>query len=578
MNRQSLFALATATALLSVPFQMPAIASISVMPASLSGTYLAGRSAGRLKDLEAAKTYVANALRLDPDNITLVERLFQLDISSGDIPAAEELADRVVTFNSEHRLARTVLGLRDLRLGKMADARMNFETSSYTPIGELTANLLVAWTYASEKKFDAANSALRKLETNDSFSGFQAFHEALIADFLNSPARAEAAYKRAKEQAGLSLRVVEAYGSFLRRNGKTAEAQKVYQEFLDGDPENALVSHLLADAIANKPAMPFISSAQDGAGEVLFSVAAAMNDGDTAEMALIYCQLALANSDDRPVMATLLGSIYSDMDRYEDAITVYNTIPDTSDMHSNAQIEIALDEQRLGKTDAAQARLNALLKTEGRNYSGWVTLGNIHRNNSAYQSALDAYSKAIALFDSKHKENWQIFYYRGIAFERLKKWPEAEKDLRHALQISPDEATVLNYLGYSMIDMRKNLSEAIKMVQKAVELRPNDGYIVDSLGWAYYQLGEYEEATKHLERAVDLKAGDPIIAEHLGDVYWRSGRKLEAKFQWQHAKDNEPEPDDLKRIVQKLKDGMTDDPAVTPAQNGTTDGTKPSNG
>jgi Flp pilus assembly protein TadD len=120
-----------------------------------------------------------------------------------------------------------------------------------------------------------------------------------------------------------------------------------------------------------------------------------------------------------------------------------------------------------------------------------------------------------------------------------------------------------------MIEKRINLPEAMEMVRKAVELRPNDGYIVDSLGWAHYQLGEYEEAVKQLERAVELKPADPVIADHLGDAYWRTGRKLEARFQWQHAKDNKPEPADLAKIEGKLKDGLAEQTPVTPAENKT---------
>ena len=163
---------------------------------------------------------------------------------------------------------------------------------------------------------------------------------------------------------------------------------------------------------------------------------------------------------------------------------------------------------------------------------------------------------------------WSVHYYRGISLERLKQWDKAEADFRKALSLSPEEPSVLNYLGYSLIDMNLKLDEAIAMVKKAVELRPNDGYIVDSLGWAFFQLRDFEQAVVHLERAVDLKPGDAIISEHLGDAYWRVGRRLEARFQWQHAKDNKPEPEDLKRIEEKLLKGLPDlPPPVLPADN-----------
>jgi Flp pilus assembly protein TadD len=169
------------------------------------------------------------------------------------------------------------------------------------------------------------------------------------------------------------------------------------------------------------------------------------------------------------------------------------------------------------------------------------------------------------LIESFERDHWRVFYYSGISWERQKLWDKAEAQFRRALELSPDEPLVLNYLGYSMIEKKLGLKEALAMVKKAVELRPNDGYIVDSLGWAYYQLGDYDEAVGHLERAVELNPADPIIGEHLGDVYWRVGRRLEARFQWQHAKDNRPEPEDLQRIEGKLKNGMPEEEPVTPA-------------
>ena len=123
---------------------------------------------------------------------------------------------------------------------------------------------------------------------------------------------------------------------------------------------------------------------------------------------------------------------------------------------------------------------------------------------------------------------------------------------------------MLNYLGYSWIDQGQKLEEGMKMIRRAVEQRPDDGYIVDSLGWAYFRVGEFDDAVKHLERAVELKPEDPTINDHLGDAYWKVGRTLEARFQWSHARDLKPEADDLKKIEEKLKVGLTDGPATAP--------------
>ncbi|MEQ1524646.1 MAG: hypothetical protein ABL936_25590, partial [Aestuariivirga sp.] len=224
---------------------------------SLSGNYLAGRSAGKERDNEIAADYLAKALIEDPDNPVLIEKLFLLEVSSGNMPDAEELATKVLSFNSQHRMARIVLGLRDFRVRHYADARRNFAEASYTPVGELTSALLTAWTFAGEGSLNDALATLGKLDGNDSF---------------------EASYKKAYEQAGTSLRVVQAYGNFLERHDRRDEAIKIYQTFLEGGEENILIELALKRAQDAKAPYPFIATPGAGAGEALFSLAAAMTD------------------------------------------------------------------------------------------------------------------------------------------------------------------------------------------------------------------------------------------------------------------------------------------------------------
>jgi Flp pilus assembly protein TadD len=158
------------------------------------------------------------------------------------------------------------------------------------------------------------------------------------------------------------------------------------------------------------------------------------------------------------------------------------------------------------------------------------------------------------------KAHWTLFYVRGIAFERSKQWDKAEADLKKALELSPDQPLVLNYLGYSWVDQGRNLDEGLAMIKKAVELQPDDGFIVDSLGWAYFRLGRFEEAVTELERAIELQPDDPVLNDHLGDAYWKVGRQLEAQFQWSHAKELKPEATELAKIEAKLKNGLVETP------------------
>lgn len=534
----------------------------------LSGSYLAGRTASKARDNDIASDYFLDALKADDDNPVLVERVFLLQLSEGSMPEAEEFATQVLGFNSQQRMARIVLGLRDFRNRRYAEARKNFDVAAYTPVGELTSSLLSAWAWAGEGELNPALQALDKLDSNESFTNFKVFHAALIADYLGNSIRAEAAYKKAYEQAGTSLRVVQSYGNFLERNGRTADAIKLYDTYLEADI-NAMVDQARKNAAAGKTPVPFIATPAAGASEALFSLATSMTDEQSIDVGLLYTQLALSFDPASAVTLTLLGDVYGDMQLEQKAIDAYGRIAPGSPLRSNADMEIGVSLQRLDRKDDALKQLESLIAREPANYDAIVTLGNLYRNNEDYKNAAEVYDRAIALITAEERGHWRVYYYDGIAHERLKQWDIAEQRFRKALAISPDEPMVLNYLGYSMIEKKINLSEAIAMVKKAVELRPNDGFIIDSLGWAYYQLGDYEQAVEHIERAVELQPADPIIGEHLGDAYWRVGRRLEAKFQWQHAKDNKPEPEDLKRIEDKLVNGLPDEEPVKPALNAT---------
>jgi tetratricopeptide (TPR) repeat protein len=521
---------------------------------------LAGRYASKLRDLDLAAEYFAQALRDDPNNTVLIERTFVLAFSAGDMKKAEELAIPVVSLEPKHRLGRMVLGLKEFSAGRHGTAIDHFKQIDATPLDELTSNLLVAWTAAGQKNGKAAMAALDKLGKNEYFAVFRDFHGALIADLLGQPARAEAFYKKAYEQAGTSNRVIQAYGNFLERNGKKAEAKKLYEQYLREHEDQPVIAVVLADLNKGKAPARFVANATDGIAETMFSIAGWLNDEQTIDAALIYAQVALMQKKDFPAAQLLLGDIYEATARYDKAIEAYDQLSKGSVLYPKAAIEIAVNLHQLERSEEALEKISAVLAADPKSYDAWITKADFLRDAKRFPEAAEAYSKAIALIPKPDRNHSTLFYFRGIAHERAQQWNKAEADFRKSLQLSPDQANVLNYLGYSMIEKRIKIAEAMDMIRKAVELKPNDGYIVDSLGWAHYHMGEYEEAAKHLERAVELRPEDPIINDHLGDAYWRSGRRLEAKFQWQHAKDSKPEADDLLKIEKKLKEGLIEQP------------------
>jgi len=529
------------------------------------GAYLASHMASRFHDLDAMVDYTKVALKTDPNNGSLAERLFLADVLKGDITQAEGIAPQVIKSNSQQRTARLVLGLKDFRNHRYADARANFSEASYTPFGTLTAALLSAWAYAGENNLNAALKELDKLDSQPGFNNYKAFHTALITDFMGNSLRADAAYKKAFEMAPDSLRVVQAYGNYLERQGKKPEAEKVYRSYLAKDTGNVLLTKQVANLAGAAKPQPFAPTPIAGAGEVLFSVASAMSGEDTGETAVTFAQMALPLTNDRDfVLATLAGA-QATMQDIVASTASYQQISKASALRDFADMEIAVNQLRLGHKAEAVDGLSQLVQRTPGDVDALVTLAGIYRSNDQHKEATETYDKALGLMKGSEPNIWHVYYDRGISFDHMKQYDKGDADFRKALQLSKDDPQVLNYLGYSMIDRGVNLDEALGMVKKAVNLKPNDGYITDSLGWAYYVLKNYTDATTYCERAVDLIPSDPTIADHLGDVYWRSGRELEARFQWQHAIDNHPDPADLPRLQGKLKDGLPPVVADKPA-------------
>ena len=530
-----------------------------LMHDTVSGSYLAARHAGTERDTSAAAAYYLNVLKADPRNPELLSRAFLSVLSDGDIDEAGKLADRLLAVDRNDRVARLVVGVRALKQKQYAAARQNFSQSVRGPVTDLTAALLSAWALAGAGDAHAATDTLDKLTGPDWYAIFKDLHAGLILDLANSKREAGRRYERAYKADATALRTVEAYGRYLSRNGGKDDALKIYADFSKAVPDHPLITDEMKDVAAGERLPALVDSPQAGAAEALYGLGASIGRRGGEDLALIYLQLALYLEPTHPMALFSLADLYESLKKPELAIKIYDRIAPSSPLRRNAEIQIASDLDSLDRTDEAKKRLEHVIAEHPKDNEAIMALGNIVRGRKQFAECADVYSKAIDNVPAPEKSNWVIFYFRGICYERSHQWPKAEADLKEALQLYPDQPLVLNYLGYSWVDQGANLDDGMNMIRRAVEQRPDDGYIVDSLGWAYYRIGNYDEAVKNLERAVELKPDDPTINDHLGDAYWRVGRVLEAHFQWSHAKDLNPEPEDAPKIEEKLKRGLPDD-------------------
>ncbi|HEY7458737.1 MAG TPA: tetratricopeptide repeat protein [Xanthobacteraceae bacterium] len=527
---------------------------------SPSGNYLAARIAGQARDMDAAAAYYRGALRADPRNPDLVERTFLVVLATGNVEDSLPLAERLVGFERSHRIARLALAARAIKRGQFATARTHLSLSVRGPIADLTATLMTAWTLTAPADFKNAVTNIDRLQGPDWYAAFKDLHAGLILDIAGQRRDAGARLQRAYEQDKNALRTVDAYGRWLARNGNRKKALETYAAFSEVLPKHPLVEATVAEIEAGRSPAAVVRSAQAGAAEVLFGLGTALGRQGGEDLGLVYLNLALYLDPEHPLALLSLGDLYESLKKPELAIEAFGKLPQSSPLKRNAEIQRALNLDALERTDEARERLASLIQKYPDDLEAITALGNVLRARKRYGEAADVYSKAVSLIKQPTRQNWTLYYFRGICFERSKQWPQAEKDFLTSLELNPDQPQVLNYLGYSWVDQEVNLDRGLEMVKKAVELRPNDGYIVDSLGWAYYRLSRFDDAVKELERAIELRPEDPVINDHLGDAYWKVGRRLEANFQWRHALDLKPEPEDAPKIQAKLKDGLKDDP------------------
>ena len=533
---------------------------------SLSGNYLAGRHAGLQRDIGTAAAYYRAALRADPKNSELLERTFLSVVADGEVDEATKLAERLILIDKTHRIARLVLGVRAIKQKQYPNARTHLSQSVRGPIADLTATLLTAWTLHGAGDTKGGIDGIDRLAGPDWYAIFKDLHAGLIYDLANNKKEAGKRLERANKLDQGALRAVEAYGRWTSRNVGKPEAIKIFEAFDKVLPNHPLIVKELDDLKRGEQLAPLVTSPQAGASEVLYGLGASLGRQGGEDLAMVYLQLALYLTPQQPLALLSLADLYEQLKKPEFAIKVYERVPANSPLRRNSEIQLAINLDSLERTDEARQHLEKLIEQRSDDLEAITALGNILRGRKMFAECADIYGKGIATLANPGKPNWLIYYFRGICHERSKQWGKAETDLKKALELFPDQPHVLNYLGYSWVDQGVNLDDGMKMIRRAVDQRPDDGYIVDSLGWAYYRIANYDEAVRYLERAVELKPEDPTINDHLGDAYWRVGRVLEARFQWAHARDLKPEPEELGKIQEKLNSGLAEDASTVQAE------------
>jgi tetratricopeptide (TPR) repeat protein len=540
-----------------------------------SGLFLAGVVANSARDTAAAAEYFREALRADPRNVGLLDQAFLAELVAGNVDEAFKLAERAVQRDKTNALAHVALGVRAIRAKQFDRARQSFDRAGGTVReADLTISLLRAWAQVGAGDVGAALQSVDRFKDNE-LRGYRDFFGGLMADLGKRPGEAETRLGNAYKTENGIMRVADAYARLLSRRGKPAEARDVVVQWRARNPNQPYLDRQFKALEAGEALPPLVGSVAEGAAEVFYGLGAVGSASRDPMTAVIYLQLARYLAPKDEVIAITLGEFFEQLRQNARAAEIYETIPATSPLANRAALGRATSLERLEKTDEAISVLRTLLSAHPDDLDAADTLGAILRVKKRWVESIGVYDGAIKSVTRLEQRHWPLLFGRAIGYERSKQWPKAEADFLAALDLLPpkprnpreaaERAQVMNYLAYSWVDMHMNIDKSFEMLREAVAMAPGDGAVVDSLGWAYFRLGRYEDAVRELERAILLKAGDPTINDHLGDAYWKIGRQREARFKWNQTLTLNPEPEDIEKIRKKLDTGLEDGPAANAA-------------
>ena len=482
-------------------------------------------------------------------------------VNSGNFREAFNYSKKLERQNVNIFESRLVLGIYYLKYSKLDLAKENFQKAKETKrsvLNDYVTNSLNNWSNLKSSNLSNALIEIKKID--ERFENLKKIQNIFLNCYFDSP-NTENLYKEliSNKKTDFS-RYNYFYASFMGNSGKTNEAKQIVNSALKSYPRNLKLNQFKADLNENKNMSIFnCKNEAHVSAEILYITANALSSQSIYTLSNFYLNLAKFLNEDFHSYDTLLAENFYKIENFKEAKKIYNSLSKKGEAYSwysakqLARIYLQEEEKEKAIKIISDTYDNLINKEiyETFDYAEFL------KNNERFKESIKFYSEIISKVKNNHPLYAEATDGRGVAYERIGEWENAEKDLLASLKANPDQAYVINYLAYSWIEQGVKIEQSLSMLEKANKLRSNDPYIIDSLGWALFKLKRFKESKKYLQLAVRLMPGDPIVNDHYGDVLWKNGNEIQARYYWNYVLNLEKAEDELKKVIEeKLTKGL----------------------
>ncbi len=483
-------------------------------------------------------------------------------INSGNFNQAYNFSKKLEREKQDSFESNLIVGIHHLKNSKFDLSQKYFTRAKNSKVRNILDNYVVSslLLWSNLEKTSLENALLNLNQLDDRFKNLKNIQKIFINCYFDSKQTIKLFDELISDKETDFSRYNYFYANYLKSIGEERKAKKIIDQALKKHPRNLLLNQYKIDLKNEEINFDFeCNKNQHVAAELIYIAANALSSQSLFSLSNFYLNLSKHLNNNFHFFDALIAENYVENNDFTGAKKIYRKLANFGSAfkwYSFKQIAKILNKEE-NKKDSLNLLAKSFNNLPIKGIYETFDYAEFLKNNEKFKESIKYYTNVLKKIDEKHPLYPEATDGRGVAYERTDEWDKAEKDFIASLEASPDQAYVINYLAYSWIEKGIKIEKSLEMLEKANRIRSNDPFIIDSLGWALFKLGRYDESKKYLQLAVRLLPADPIVSDHYGDVLWKKGNKIQARYYWNYVLGLKKTEKDLKKKVQlKLIKGL----------------------